>query len=239
MQSITEILRVLFDVPLKQNEIKYFRGAVIESVLRNKPYFDAKEIKTDLFHNHNEKKDDLTHTLTRYPLIQYTQFGGKAAIVAIGLGVQALKAFLEIMPGQLQFNNRVYRFGILDEFLSIDEITQPDVLQYYQLTNWIGLKEDKYALWQQTEAFRERISILEDALHGSISRLMYCLEPSLGNVTSPVIYDFLKKDVQAYKTFNLNTFDLIFSSCYVLPGYVCIGKGCGLGFGQLAKFRKN
>ena len=230
-----EIHRVLFDVPLKQEEIKYFRGAIIENVLRNKPYFDKRGINTDLFHNHNEQKGDLTHTLTRFPLIQYTQFGNKAAIIAVDKGVEALKAYMEIIPGKIQYNDKWFRFGILDQYGNLNKVELSPDLHYYQLTNWLGLQEDHYLEWQNCNNFHQRITILENSLHGSVSRLLHALNQPAKNMEAPVLLDFIKSDFQVYKKFTLKTFELVFSTHYNLPGYICIGKGCSLGYGQLTK----
>ena len=73
-------LTIQFNTPLKRRELPLFRGAIIAAISTG----------NILFHNHNEGS-----TLRyAYPLIQYKRIGGKAAIVCIEEGVEAIGELL-------------------------------------------------------------------------------------------------------------------------------------------------
>ena len=74
------LLKATFDLPLHAKQLAQFRGAVAESA----------GLENDLFHNH--KGENEFHY--RYPLIQYKLNKGKACMVGIGEGVDALFTFL-------------------------------------------------------------------------------------------------------------------------------------------------
>jgi hypothetical protein len=75
-------LTIQFNTPLKRRELPLFRGAIIAAISTG----------NILFHNHNEGS-----TLRyAYPLIQYKRIGGKAAIVCIEEGVEAIGELLTI-----------------------------------------------------------------------------------------------------------------------------------------------
>ena len=73
--KIIKTLIIRFANPIRSKEIPFFRGAVIQSL----------EQKNILFHNHTENGFRYS-----YPLIQYKSLGGKAAIVCVDNGTEAI-----------------------------------------------------------------------------------------------------------------------------------------------------
>jgi len=69
IKSIKTVM-VVFDLPIENDELPQFRGAVIETTKRN----------NDLFHNHTNEG-----LICRYPAIQHKKIEGKAALVCYQL----------------------------------------------------------------------------------------------------------------------------------------------------------
>ena len=78
----TKLLTILFSNSLRFNEIPLLRGGIIHMVER-----ETGDVNL-LFHNHMEES-----YRWRYPLVQYKQIDGKAAMVCIGEGIDAVQEF--------------------------------------------------------------------------------------------------------------------------------------------------
>ena len=122
---IINVLTITFNNEIKPHEVPLFRGAVINAL-------DEKQV---LFHNH-VGDDGFRY---RYPLIQYKRLGGKAAIVCVGEGTQAIGEFF----ASGNFNVMI---GERNEQLQLER-TEP--------------RRCNIQVWEQM--FRYRVEYLKDA----------------------------------------------------------------------------
>lgn len=126
-------LTIQFNTPLQRRELPLFRGAIIASISTG----------NILFHNHNEGS-----TLRyAYPLIQYKRIGGKASIVCIEEGVEAIGELL------VAENNGKMKIGEKEETFSVSRVNalQTNVQCWecifeYRIRDWLPLNESNYKI---------------------------------------------------------------------------------------------
>ncbi len=83
IKSIKTVM-VVFDLPIKNEELPQFRETVIETTKRN----------NDLFHNHTDEG-----VIYRHPAKQYKKIGDKAALVCNERGTDAIHEFFANTSG--------------------------------------------------------------------------------------------------------------------------------------------
>ena len=215
------VMTVVFNTPLKQSEIRKFRGAVIQA---------AGEENT-LFHNHNGHGFNY-----RYPFIQYRIIGGKAAIVCLNEGIEQAQALFA--------NGFVGRELILGNenrgTIAIDSIRQQefslqtlDIPIAYRITRWLPLNQQNYKAWRQIENEEERIAKLNAILIGNI----ISFAKGIGwQIDAPLrcaidASSITTRQIQ-YKGQSLISFSLTYSLNIFFPIGLGLGKGvssnCGV-----------
>lgn len=150
-------LTIRFNLPLHHSELPLFRGAIIAAV----PSGNL------LFHNH-----DGTTLRYAYPLIQYKRMGGKAAIVCIGEGVQAMAELLADGDFTINIGNRKTELKIESISSGETDVRQSPSPLLYHLRGWLPLNETNHALFQSTESMVGRLHLLEQILTGNILSLL-------------------------------------------------------------------
>ena len=165
-------LTIQFNTPLQRRELPLFRGAIIASISTG----------NILFHNHNEGS-----TLRyAYPLIQYKRIGGKASIVCIEEGVEAIGELL------VAENNGKMKIGEKEETFSVSRVNalQTNVQCWecifeYRIRDWLPLNESNYKIFCEEESLTNRIKKLENILIGNILSLQ-CMDISFKtNISLP------------------------------------------------------
>ena len=130
-------LTIQFNTPLQRRELPLFRGAIIASISTG----------NILFHNHNEGS-----TLRyAYPLIQYKRIGGKASIVCIEEGVEAIGELLANQDLCVNIGKRKIELRIKHVEAEEVEIENSETRIDYHLRDWLALNEINYALFFETD----------------------------------------------------------------------------------------
>lgn len=104
----------------------------------------------------------------RYPLIQYRVRYKKAAIFALGEGVQALQKVLATSDWQINWQGKPKTLQVEDLRMYATFIKTTPQLQTYKLYKWLALNQKNYALWQQCNGLIKRIQLLENVLRGHL-----------------------------------------------------------------------
>lgn len=215
-------LTIIFDMPLRHSELPQFRGAIVAAIPSS----------NILFHNHNGAA--LRYA---YPLIQYKRIEGKAAIVCIGEGVEAISEFLtdadfNIMMGTRKVALRIERIDA--EEVDIGETLPPVV---YHLNNWVALNDNNYRKFQATDSIAERIQMLERILAGNILSMLKGLDIRIDFRLQPIITDYTANPTTVYKGVRLTSLNITFKANILLPEHIGLGKHSSLGTGILTKGR--
>ena len=217
-------LVIRFNNPLNQNELPFFRGAVIQAV------GDENAL---LFHNHEGEGFRYS-----YPLIQYKRIGGKAALVCIGEGTEEIGKFFSSCNFDVQIGNR-------STLLEVESVKPDKVLVQvwddwftYRIRRWLPLNRENYEAFQQLESLAEKYALLERLLVGNMLSFGKGVGVQFGKPIVCRITDMLGQQLITYKNVKMMAFDVEFKSNVSLPDFVGLGKGVSLGLGTVVKWEK-
>lgn len=214
-------LVIRFDNPITFQELTSFRGAIIQ----------AAGSGNVLFHNHVDNKFRYA-----YPLIQYKRIGGKAAIVCVGEGTEAIGDF---------FNNQDFNVVLGERRMSlkIENIKAENTLVQvwgentftYTMRKYLPLNQHNYKIYTHTESLMERTTILESCLVGNILSFAKGVGVFFEHNITANILKIVNESFYTYKGIQLMGMDVRFKSNVSLPNYIGLGKNASLGFGMLMR----
>lgn len=212
------ILTLKFKNQLQQDEIKWFRGAIIHAL-------DKDNV---LFHNHTAENYRYA-----YPLIQYKQIDHCAAILCVEEGVEAIGDLFS------HYTNHV-RIGGKDVYLEIDyfhpalfPVQMTERPQRYRLRRWIPLNRENYQTYRTLGRDELRIYFLQKILVGNILSCLKGLNIYLDETVSCRIQKITRTYTIPNKGINLLAFDIIFTANLSLPPYIGLGKNASINCGIL------
>lgn len=216
------LLYVRFRNELRNDEIEMFRGAVLSKLQ------DA----SVLFHNH--VGDNFRYS---YPLIQYKRLGGKAAIVCLEGGTEAI--------GELfSAGDFCFRIGDRNVKMEIESIQARQVLVQlwdasfvYHLIRWLPFNEENYRTYQELEGLAERFSFLEKKLIGNILSFAKGLGIYFERKVICKILEIEDPYIIMYKGVHMMAFNIRFKTNVSLPDSIGLGKGVSLGHGTVRHLR--
>lgn len=209
------LLSLAFDLPLARRDIAGFRASVAA----------AAGLEQDLFHNH---RDDGS-VQYRYPLVQYRSERGKAAIIGLDQGGDAIYDWYRAAGNRLLWNGQEHALRI--ERLDVREyaIQYHDEPRPYRLRQWLALNQANYRDWQAD--LHARSAELDRVLVAHI--LTFCravgwrlperLDAGVVSIAATYRTRLLGNELMA--------FDLTFRSNLALPPGIGLGKGVSHGFG--------
>lgn len=207
------------DLPLRGNQIRNFRAAIIEATDRKLP----------LLHN----KDENGQSVNRYPQVQYRVRGGQAAVWAIGEGADQLRQWLFQSQGQLGISGQTRPFRVVDWKDDRFELKMlpKEKPQWYHLNRWLPLHKDKYLDWLHAPHLKARIELMENQLAAHILAFARDLDWRLPEY----MHLDLQQIVHTRKVkFHDNTFvgfDVVFTANVALPPGIGLGHAVSHGYG--------
>ncbi|KAA6340947.1 hypothetical protein EZS27_011216 [termite gut metagenome] len=217
----TRILVILFKNSIAGNEISFFRGAVIHAL---------NEQANVLFHNHQEEKFRYA-----YPLIQYKKIRGRAAIVCINEGTEAVGQFFSAC-------NFTFRLGDREVEMEIDSVKPQrflvqvwDSMFRYCIRKWLPLNSDNYQKYNEMEGIGEKTAFMERILTGNILSFAKGIERRLDKEVICKLTGLRNYGLVDCKGVKLMAFDGEFQCNVSLPDYVGIGKSTSVGFGVITR----
>ena len=218
MENNIHVFSLFTDINLKQEEISFFRGAMICLVGVDKV----------LFHDH--EKNGLRYS---YPLVQYKIIEGKAAIIAIGGGVASVEAAISCVGKTLQVRRRKVLCNVVDTQLQRCLITITENTHIYRLSHWLPLNQNNYGVFSTLESLREKCTMLERLLISNILSFAKGIGVYFDEEIKVSIVDIEKAEQYLFKNVKMLGFDVVFRTNVLLPRYVGVGKGVSLGFGMI------
>lgn len=216
MNNKIRLLTLKFKNVIANNEVKWFRGAVIEAI-------HGSDV---LFHNHMD--DNYRYS---YPLIQYKRIRQCAAMVCMGAGVESIGSFFA------SYDNRM-RIGDRNEVMEIDYL-RPSVYTVqvwnseftYRLHRWLPLNAGNYHAYRLLATDDERRLFLQKILVGNILSFAKGMGIFLDRELSCNIGRVVRQYVIPYKGVALMAFDIVFTANISLPPYMGLGKNASLNCG--------
>lgn len=211
-----KVLCVRFANEIRNDEIEYFRGAVLSKLQQ----------ASVLFHNHEGNGFRYA-----YPLIQYKRFGKQAAIVCLEQGAEAIGQFFSASDFSFRLGNRRVEMQI-DSVKASQVIVQLwDNMFVYKLLRWLPFNEENYQIYQKLEGIVEKYTFLEKKLIGNMLSFAKGIDLFL---EKPIVCKILEVDEPywvLYKGVHMMGFTVRFKSNLSLPDGIGLGKGVSLGNG--------
>lgn len=218
MQNDIKILIIRFKNEISLLEIPFFRGAILNAL-----HGEA----NILFHNHVGESS----FRYSYPLIQYKRIQGKAAIVCLKEGTEAIGQFFSEGTFTLNIGNRLVKMELESVLPRKCLIQTWNSMFKYRIRRWLPLNSENYQKYKVMESISEKISFLEGILVANLLSFskgmgIYMEKEILCKLTS--LHDpFLIKN----KGVKLMAFDIEFITNMSLPDYIGIGKNASIGYG--------
>lgn len=223
-----KVFTVSFANAIDTFEIPQFRGAVIAAVGREGQL---------LFHDHVGESG----YRYAYPLIQYKRIDGRASIVGIGDGIDALGALLSDEPRVLRLaSGRIMS-------LAVEGVTTQDCLfavgdsadKAFRLRRWLPFNSDNYRRYRQTQSLVDRVSMLEKIVVGNILSMARGLDLFVDvQIDVRIMSVRQRQGLVSYKNTQMMAFDVDFLTNLDLPVDIGLGKGASIGFGVVEKIDK-
>ena len=143
-------LQLSFDLDINAGQLSKWRGAFIEMA----------GWEDDRFHNHKGQKS--YHY--RYPVIQYRMNKGKAGLLAINDGVEAVQQVLAKNDWVLNWQGKRHELKIADLKMSEQPIQVLEEPRPYRIYKWVALNQENLTKWDNCAGLVERIQLLEPIL---------------------------------------------------------------------------
>lgn len=225
MAKYIRTLTVTFDTDISYKEIPLFRGAVLKSM------GDKANL---LYHNHTGAE---TFRYS-YPLIQYKRLGGKASIVCIEEGADAIGQFLSEMTDSIMIGERESKCNT-DRLMPSKLLVQTWQSSFsYQVFRWLPLNKENYIRYQTAEGIIEKIAILEKILKGNLLSMLKGLDIFLEGELIVKIIHLSEPYILHNKGVALMAFNADFNSNLSIPNNIGIGKNASIGYGVIHQKKK-
>ena len=211
----TRSLLVVFENRITQAQLPQFRGAIIRRVGGD-----------DMFHNHEGEGYHY-----RYPLVQYRVVRGRAALWAIGEGVERVGKVIDAGADLISIGGEEQPLRVA-EVRPMQRLVQVwDGSFDYRLRGWLPLNGKNYVEYREQPSVAERVRLLERILTGNM--LSMC--KGLGIVVERTIECTITWVSEAhkchYKNVPMMSFDVVFTCNLSLPAYIGLGIGVSMGYG--------
>ena len=215
-------LSIKFDLAIRYEDIPKFRGAVVNL---------TKE-KNDLFHNHSEDG-----VIYRYPKIQYKKAGGKASILCIDEGTEAIEDFFAGFNKEFIFGSEVIELKVEDIKARQYNVGLWDESFEYRLANWLPLNQDNYRQFHEVESLHEKTAILEKVLTGNLLTFCEGIGITPDRQVKAIITKIVKEKRIGYRGTVMQSYDVDIRTNVSLPEHIGLGKGSGVGYGVITQKR--
>ena len=218
------ILTVRFANEIRSDEVPLLRGAVI----------NATEGASALFHNHAED-DRLRYA---YPLIQYKRIGGKAAIVCLGEGTEAIGQFFASCRFDVRLGDRPLTLEVESVKANRFTLQAWDDLFAYRISRWMPLNAENYRAYCQAEGLSDKVDMLERMLRGNILSMAKGLGIHFERQVVATVTKLGEPKAIYYKGVKMMGFDASFKTNVSLPNHIGLGKGVSIGNGMVVRWER-
>ena len=180
-----------------------------------------------LFHNHK----NTTSLRYAYPLIQYKRIGGKAAILCVGEGVNAIGEFLSLPSLNVQINTETVTLNIERAIPKVTTAQVWDDAFSYTTRKWLPFNSDNYTRYCNLPTDEEKQLFIERLLVANILSFFKGAGITVEKEIACKITSLTNARLLKFKNTKLMAFDVCFDSNVTLPNYIGIGRHTSVGFG--------
>lgn len=217
--SNIHIVKTVFEEYIEPRDLSRFRGVMIRL-----------SGDSELFHNHQ----GATGYHYSYPKIQYKLIDGRAAVVGINEGAEAL---LQMFSGcrciacWLGYREAMLHVAYVEE--SNCEITLTKEFHKYRITDWLPLNSRNYEQFSQADGMINQLVLLEKILTGNILSAAKGLGVYFDSRVVCRIDSLDYDGPTTYKGVDLMNFTASFRTNVVLPQWIGLGKSSSLNHGTI------
>ncbi|MEM8584680.1 MAG: CRISPR-associated endonuclease Cas6 [Bacteroidota bacterium] len=226
-----QISTLTFSFPLHPGDTRAFRAAVVEQV----------GLGNSLFHGHDNSEPGVTKYTNQYPLMKFGVFRGRAYIMGMGAGAQAiLRQLIPALPDQLYIAGRPCNTS---DFKLTNRQWEPEILSEYRtfgLYRWIALNNDNYTSWKEHEGRpAARRLILDRCLTGQLRNL--AKQTNLADQRERIVANTLRVDKVKrieWKSAKLIAFNVVAEANFNPYYGLGLGRVHSFGFGEVCSERQ-
>ncbi len=205
---------------------------ILGSSAQLRGFFATKFTEYSLLHQHNADK-----LIFRYPLVQYKIIDGMPMVIGINDGAEVLKQIYDKYD-EIKLGDEVY--DIVEKGISVknQEFGLSDKFHSYEFTTpWLALNQENYMKYYGMKNYYETQEFMRKTLIGNLLSMSKSLDYQ--------VPDRIKCDVKVkirksrLKDVNVMTFIGGFSSNFIIPDHLGIGKSVSRGFGAVRQLSSN
>ncbi|MEM7571696.1 MAG: CRISPR-associated endonuclease Cas6 [Bacteroidota bacterium] len=221
-----QLSTLTFNFPLHAGEIRAFRAAIIGSLGYGHTLFNG-------FDNSIPGEQKYANT---YPLVRYTVHKGRARIMGMGKGADAImRHLLPVLPDQLLIGQRYCPTDAYDLRVKSWEpeiLTEPYTFGLYR---YLALNQKNYQHWKALESDEAaRAMLLSSCLTGHLRALAETVTPELPR--QMIEAQILKVDEVKRLQWHGNHFvgfNLVACANFIPPFGLGLGRCHSFGFGEV------
>lgn len=214
--KVVTTLVARYDTEIAEREIPFLRGAVIQAAGRD----------NILLHNHVDEK--LRYS---YPMVQYKRLDGRAAIVCINTGLEAVHDIIALDLPQVRLGRRITALPAPTLELEETEVALTDEMHTYQATRYFPLNQDNHRRYNATDSIVERYRLVEQCIVGNILSFAKGIGVFFDGTVTVQLVAVSHTELHDFKDIKLRGFDLVFKTNVRMPSYIGLGKHASLGAG--------
>jgi hypothetical protein len=216
-------LTIVFDIPLRRKELKFFRGAMIKCAGREQY----------LFHNH--QGDGFVY---KYPQIQYRIVAGRAAVFCLEQGVEQMMHLLSSgAVGQtVDIGERkgvpltIFR---LSPVKLVADIVDEQVR--YRIYDWLPFNQSNFQIYNSRQSDDQVLPMLNRILTANILSFAKGVGWHIqSRVECRIDPDTISSRIVKYKNQKLISLSLEFTANLLLPSKIGLGKGVSISHGLVS-----
>lgn len=223
MQKL-RFLKIVFDLPLHQQNIPAFRAAIAEKV----------GFEHDRYHNHRPDGS----SIYRYPLIQYKSPFGKGTIICMHEAIEDIYELFDNKTWDITMLGKPYtlKVDILD--LKEFDLRVLETPATYRIHNWIALNQKNYPIFNSTLSVVKRYQMLEQTLASNILAFAQGVGWHIDDYIDVILTEAPRSFATNFKGRTLKTFSATFQTNVLLPYSIGLGKGTSRGYGIVSGERR-
>ncbi len=216
-------LIIKFDIPLRQNQVTMFRGAVVA----------IDDNRSDiLFHSH-----DAESLRYAYPLIQYKTINGLAAIVAIDEGTDSLARLTYPFSRTIKIGEKELTATICESMACSTNVDFTPSPVRYTISSWLPFNKENYEAYTKTVDLADRLQLLKRMLTGNILSFAKGIGLHLESDLNVSLHSAKPAKPILFKRQKMMVFNAEFSVNLRLPQFIGLGKGASVGHGTIREVK--
>ena len=223
MISVKYLIVSFTDVSFKASDIPKLRG-----------YFARLYPDNSLFHNHLPDSG----TFYRFPVIQYRVINSHPALIGINEGFDLMqKIFFEIDGIELNgdyYQSHEREIRVCESLLGFSDTFQ----SYSFISPWMALNEENYQLYQEANPVR-RNQLLKQILKNNFKSISKGFGYWIEHFDRIEIDGWFRPLTVNFKNLKMLCFKGEFTTNFMIPDFLGLGKQSARGFGVIKKHEGN